>query len=125
MKNKKSKEVTVDTSTESVLYCQGDYPVGHIKRVVAEYDMIYKTFHKLEKNMTNRIKELELRLEKYEKDDSMIDKVNIVITRSVLNELMQQLQDADCWWDASMETKKPGKSWYDDKEICQHLRPFG
>jgi len=125
MKNKNSKEVTVDTSTESVLYCQGDYPVGHIKRVVEEYDMIYKTFNKLHKNMTERIKVLELSLEAYKEEDAMINKVNIITATAVLNELKFQLLEVDAWWDASMETEKPGQRWYDKKETCQHLRPFG
>lgn len=125
MKSKKNKEITVDTSTESVLHIGGDFPVGHITGVVKHYDMIFKTFTKLNKNMKERIKALEVNIEALEKDDAMINKVNIIVSKAVLNELKLQLIDVDAWWDASMETHKPNKRWYDNKETCQHLRPFG
>jgi len=95
-------KVTVDTSHKSTLYSQGEYPVGHITRVVNHYVNKAGWFDKLTKIMKERIEEVGV--------DSVLGK-----------ELIDVLKSADAWWDPSMEDT----SRLHSPETCFHLRQSG
>jgi uncharacterized protein YdcH (DUF465 family) len=114
MAHKKQKDVVVNTLDESTIYCQGHYPVGHIRLVMNDYIMRAEWFDKLVDNMTDTIKRLEKEIELSD------DKITNNLKKVRMLELKKQLISVDAWWEASMEDTSKLHS----VETCQHLRPF-
>tara|TARA_R100001244_G_scaffold129126_1_gene100350 strand:+ start:772 stop:1104 length:333 start_codon:yes stop_codon:yes gene_type:complete len=99
-------KVEVNTDSKNVLYLQGEYPVGHITRVMEYYVRQSETFDRLFENMKNRIKDLEA-IEGHDDYRTII-----------IDELKDQLKAVDCWWEPAME----GESY--QQECDMQLRHF-
>ncbi len=113
-KHKKQKDVVVNTLDESTIYCQGHYPVGHIKLVMEDYINRAEWFDKLVDNMSDTIYRLEKEIEST--DDDFTNK----LLKVRMLELKKQLLSVNAWWEPSMEDTSKLHS----VETCQHLRPF-
>lgn len=114
---KKAKEVTVNTEDKSTLYTGGNYPVGHIKRVIDDYVMRADLCDKLIDNMTKSIKA-------YRKQESETKDKQQAYAYNILSaELKAQLMCVDAWWEPSMDEA----NWdaYNPKSECDmQLRHF-
>jgi len=106
LKTTKIMKVEVNTDSKNVLYLQGEYPVGHITRVMEYYVRQSETFDRLFENMKNRIKDLEA-IEGHDDYRTII-----------IDELKDQLKAVDCWWEPAME----GESY--QQECDMQLRHF-
>jgi aspartate/tyrosine/aromatic aminotransferase len=101
-------KVEVNTETKNVLYLQGEYPVGHITRVMEYYVRQSETFDKLHKNMCEHIRALEGQPDYDGKD-------------TIITVLKDHLLNVNAWWEPSMEDT----SRLHTPETCFHLRQFG
>jgi len=78
-------KVTINTESKNVVDHTGEFPIGHITRVLQHYVSQTETFEKLFSNMKQRIEDLQ---------SSSDDHKEVLI-----NELKDQLIDVDCWWE--------------------------
>jgi len=109
-------KVEVNTESKNVLYLQGEYPIGHITRVMDYYVRQSETFDKLFENMKARIKELEDKQNELDQSSE-----EWLLANMMSCELKAQLLDVNCWWEPSMEDT----SRLHSPETCFHLRQSG
>jgi hypothetical protein len=84
-------KVEVNTESKNTLYTQGEYPVGHITRVLEDYVRRAELFDKMYKNLNAKISELTAN------GEDALAKV-----------LIEQLELVGQWWDGSYSYKTKG-----------------